>query len=44
MAGLGRWDNGDAEIGFATRAEVPDAIGLIRPSLERQLDDAAEAA
>lgn len=40
MTGIGRWGNGDGELGIATLEEVPDAIGLIRQSLERQLDDA----
>jgi predicted transport protein len=37
---IGRWGNGDVEIRVATLEEVPYAIGLIRQSLERQLDDA----
>jgi predicted transport protein len=40
VAGIGRWGNGDVEIGVATLDEVPYALGLIRQSLERQLDDA----
>jgi predicted transport protein len=36
---IGRWGNGDVEIGIATLEEVPYAIGLIRQSLDRQLDD-----
>ena len=40
VTGLGRWGNGDVELGVATLDEVPYAIGLIRQSLERQLDDA----
>ena len=40
VTGLGRWGNGDVELGVATLEEVPYAIGLIRQSLERQLDDA----
>jgi predicted transport protein len=39
VAGIGRWGNGDVELGIATLEEVPYAIGLIRQSLERQLDD-----
>jgi uncharacterized protein with ParB-like and HNH nuclease domain/predicted transport protein len=42
VTGIGRWGNGDVELGIATMAEVPYAIGLIRQSLERQLDDAAD--
>jgi predicted transport protein len=39
VTGIGRWGNGDVELGIATLEEVPYAIGLIRQSLERQLDD-----
>ena len=43
LTGIGRWGNGDVELGVATLEEVPYAIGLIRQALERQLDDASEA-
>ena len=38
---LGIWDkvNSDVELGVATLDEVPYALGLIRQSLERQLDN-----
>ena len=36
---VGRWGNGDVELGVATLNEVPYALGLIRQSLERQLDN-----
>jgi predicted transport protein len=42
VPGIGRWGNGEVEIGVATLEEVPYAIGLIRRSLDRQLDDAPE--
>jgi len=38
VRGLGRWGNGDVELGVTSLEEVPYAIGLIRQSLERQLD------
>jgi len=38
VAGIGRWGNGEVEIGVATLAEVPYALGPIRQSLERQLE------
>lgn len=41
VAGMRRWGNGEVELGVATLEEVPYAIGLIRQSLERQLDDMA---
>ncbi len=40
VTGMRRAGNGDVELGVATLEEVPYAIGLIRQSLERQLDDA----
>ena len=43
VAGVGRWGNGEVEFGVASLEEVPYAIGLIRQSLDRQLDDTAEA-
>ena len=36
-----RWGNGDVEIGGITPDQVPYALGLIRQSLERQLEDGA---
>jgi predicted transport protein len=36
---VGRWGNGDVEIGVSTLDGVSYAIGLIRQSLERQLGD-----
>ena len=41
VTGIGRWGNGDVEIGVATLEQVPYAIGLIRQSLERQLEERA---
>ncbi len=43
VGGLVRWANGHVELGVATLSRIPDALGLIRQSLERQLDDAPEA-
>lgn len=39
VADLGRWGNGDVELGVASLEEVPYALGLIRQSLERQLEE-----
>jgi predicted transport protein len=41
VAGIGRWGNGEVEIGVATLEEVPYALGLIRQSLDRQLEGEA---
>ena len=38
VAGVGRWGNGEVEFGVASLEEVPYAIGLIRQSLDRQLE------
>jgi predicted transport protein len=38
VAGIGRWGNGEVEIAVATLEKVPYALGLIRQSLERQLE------
>jgi uncharacterized protein with ParB-like and HNH nuclease domain/predicted transport protein len=43
VAGIGRWGNGEVELGISSLEEVPYALGLIRQSLERQLDDAPES-
>jgi predicted transport protein len=40
---LGRWGNGDVEIGLDSIDDVPYVIGLIRQSLERQLGNEAVA-
>lgn len=38
VAGIGRWGNGDVELGLSSLEEVPYALGLIRQSLDRQLE------
>jgi len=38
VAGVGRWGNGEGEFAVASLEEVPYAIGLIRQSLDRQLE------
>lgn len=43
VAGLGRWGNGDVEVGLASLDELPYVIGLVRQSLERQLGNGGEA-
>ena len=40
---LGRWGNGDVEVGLNSIEDVPYVIGLIRQSLERQLGNEAVA-
>jgi len=38
VTGLGRWGNGDVEIGLNSLDELPYVMGLIRQSFEKQMD------
>jgi predicted transport protein len=37
VAGVGRWGNGEVEVGLSSLDELPYVMGLVRQSLERQL-------
>lgn len=37
VTNLGRWGNGDVEVGLASQDELPYVIGLIRQSFDRQM-------
>ena len=37
VTSLGRWGNGDAEVGLRTMEELPYVMGLVRQALEKQL-------
>ena len=37
VSGIGRWGNGDVEVGLASLDEVPYVIGLVRQSFEKQM-------
>lgn len=37
VSGVGRWGNGDVEVGLASLDEIPYVMGLVRQALERQL-------
>jgi uncharacterized protein with ParB-like and HNH nuclease domain/predicted transport protein len=39
VTNLGRWGNGDVEVGLSSIDELPYVIGLVRQALERQLGD-----
>ncbi len=39
VTNLGRWGNGDVEVGFEKLEDLPYIIGLVRQSLEKQLGD-----
>jgi uncharacterized protein with ParB-like and HNH nuclease domain/predicted transport protein len=43
VSGVGRWGNGDVEVGLASLDEIPYVIGLVRQSLERQLGNGGDA-
>ena len=36
---LGRWGNGNVEVGLEHHEDLPYVVGLVRQALERQLDD-----
>jgi len=42
VSGLGRWGNGDVEVGFNELSELPYIMSLIRQSFERQMSDVQE--
>ena len=37
VSGLGRWGNGDAEVGLSSIEELPYIMGLVRQSFEKQM-------
>jgi len=43
MTGLGHQGNGDVDISFKSLDELPYILGLVRQSLERQMDDGGQA-
>ena len=38
VTNLGRWGNGDAEVGLSTTEELPYVMGLVRQAFEKQMD------
>jgi len=42
VTGMGRWGNGDVEMGFSKPDELPYVIGLVRQSLELQLGNGGD--
>ncbi|WP_020416246.1 DUF262 and DUF1524 domain-containing protein [Amycolatopsis sp. ATCC 39116] len=44
VTNLGRWGNGDVEVGLSREDDIPYVLGLVRQALERQLGNGAEAA
>ena len=43
VSSVGRWGNGDVEVGLATNDELPYVIGLVRQAFERQMGEGADA-
>jgi uncharacterized protein with ParB-like and HNH nuclease domain/predicted transport protein len=43
VTGLGRWGNGDVEVGLASLEELPYVMGLVRQSFERQMGNGGDA-
>jgi len=39
ISNIGRWGNGDVEVGLSSMEELPYAMGLIRQSLDRQMGE-----
>lgn len=42
VSGLGRWGNGDVEVGLSSLEELPYVIGLVRQSFERQMGNGGD--
>ena len=43
VTNLGRWGNGDVEVGLKSLDELPYVMGLVRQSYERQMGDGSQA-
>jgi uncharacterized protein with ParB-like and HNH nuclease domain/predicted transport protein len=43
VSAVGRWGNGDVEVGLSTVDDLPYIMGLVRQALERQLGNGGEA-
>jgi len=43
VTGMGRWGNGDVEVGLKSLDELPYVMGLVRQSYERQMGDVGQA-
>ena len=41
VSGLGRWGNGEVEVGLTTMDQLPYVMGLVRQSFDRQMNGAA---
>lgn len=43
VTGMGRWGNGDVEVGLKSLDDLPYVMGLVRQSFERQMGDGGQA-
>jgi len=43
VTGIGRWGNGDVQVGLASLEELPYILGLVRQSFERQMGNGGDA-
>jgi len=43
ISGLGRWGNGDVEVGLTSLDELPYVMGLVRQSFEKQMGNGGDA-
>ena len=43
VTNLGRWGNGDVEVGLSTLDELPYALGLVRQAFEKQMGSGSES-
>lgn len=43
VSGLGRWGNGDVEVGLSSSNDLPYVMGLVRQSLEKQMGAESDA-
>jgi|TARA_B000000460_G_scaffold229635_1_gene186695 predicted transport protein len=42
VTNLGRWGNGDVEVGFSEESELAYVMGLIRQAFEKQMGNDAD--
>jgi predicted transport protein len=42
ITNIGRWGNGDVEVGLASLDDLPYVMGLVRQSFEKQMGDGSE--
>jgi predicted transport protein len=43
VSNLGRWGNGDVEVGFTTLDDLPYIMGLVRQAFERQMGNGGDS-